>query len=193
VNRLPVRQVAAVAIGASAGGVAAVGQLLEGLPERCPFAVIVLVHLPENSPSLLPAVLAARCALPVREVFDKEPVAPGCVWVAPPGYHLYVQGDRTFALSLDAPVHYCRPSIDVLLESAADAYGPDLVGLVLTGANQDGAAGLAAVERAGGVVAVQDPSSALAAAMPAAARAATHAPGLTLGALREYLRALALA
>jgi two-component system, chemotaxis family, protein-glutamate methylesterase/glutaminase len=187
----PVRSVDAVVIGGSAGSVEALPTVLDGLPASCPFAVVLVVHLPARLPSFLPQVLAARCRLPVREAQDKEPVAPAVVWCAPPGYHLYVEAERTFALSLDEPVRFSRPSIDVLFGSAADAYGTRVAGVVLTGANEDGAEGLAAIARAGGIAVVQDPSTALVATMPAAARAAARADALPLRGLRDYLARLA--
>jgi two-component system chemotaxis response regulator CheB len=105
----------------------------------------------------------------VREAADKESIAPGTVYFAGPGYHLSVEMDKTFSLSGEAPVHYSRPSIDVLMESAADAYGPGLAGILLTGANADGAAGLAKIRRQGGLTVVQDPAEAQAPTMPQAA------------------------
>jgi two-component system chemotaxis response regulator CheB len=124
------------------------------------------VHVPANRPSLLAELFAPKCALPVREAEDKEPLGEGTIWFAPPGYHLLVECDRSCALSIDELVNFSRPSIDVLFESAADVYKERLLALVLTGANHDGAAGSAAVHAAGGLVGVQDPASASAAAMP---------------------------
>ncbi len=115
-------------------------------------------------------LLQARCRVAVREAEDKEPISGGTVYFAPPDYHRLVENDRHLTLSDDEPVLYSRPSIDVLFESAADAYGPGLVGVVLSGANRDGANGLKAVAEAGGTVIVQNPDSAYAAAMPEAAR-----------------------
>ncbi|MET0340955.1 MAG: chemotaxis protein CheB [Polyangiales bacterium] len=159
----------AVVIGASAGAVEALGVLLPALPAGLKPPVIVCVHLPSNHPSLLTELFRPRCTLPVREAEDKQPIAPGTVWFAPPGYHLLVEQTGHFALSIDEPVHFSRPSIDVLFESAADAYGARLLALVLTGANQDGATGAASVREAGGWVGVQDPSTALASTMPSLA------------------------
>lgn len=131
-----------------------------------------MLHLPPHRPSRLVEVLSARAALPVREPDDKEPLAPGVVYVAPPGYHLLVERDATFSLSVDEAVNFSRPSLDVLFESAADALGASLVGVVLSGASDDGAAGLAAIARAGGVTIVQAPASAEVPTMPEAALAA---------------------
>lgn len=158
-----------VAIGASAGGVEALGLLLQALPATTHVAVVVVLHLPRDRPSLLPALYAQRCALPVREAGDKEPVLPGTVYFAAPDYHLLIEQDFTFSLSVDAPVHHSRPAIDVTLESAAYAYGRQMLGIILTGASADGAFGLAVVRQQGGLAWVQDPLEAVAGTMPAAA------------------------
>jgi two-component system chemotaxis response regulator CheB len=150
----------AVVIGASAGGVEALSEILPALPASLRPALLIVLHLPRERPSLLVEIFANRCALPVREADDKEPVEPGTVYFAPPDYHMLVEKSRQIALSTDEPVHYSRPSIDVLFESAADVYTDRLLGIILTGANADGAAGLHAVHRAGGVTVVQRPDSA---------------------------------
>jgi two-component system, chemotaxis family, protein-glutamate methylesterase/glutaminase len=138
---LPATQdIEAVAIGASAGGVEVLSTLLSVLPAGCRASFFIVMHIPRERPSLLAEVFAARCALPVREAEDKEPVQPGTVYFAPPDYHLLLDRGPAFALSSDEPVHFSRPSIDVLFDSAADIYGERLLGLILTGANQDGAA-----------------------------------------------------
>ncbi|MDB5860049.1 MAG: chemotaxis protein CheB [Ramlibacter sp.] len=161
-----------VAIGASAGGIDALFTLLRGLRQPFRGSVVVVLHLPEDHESRLVEVFAARLAIDVREAQPGAPVASGKLYFAPPGYHLLVEADRTFALSCDPPVRFSRPSIDVLFESCADAYGPELAGMVLTGANEDGARGLAAIKARGGLTAVQDPAEAAHAAMPLAAIAA---------------------
>lgn len=154
-------RIEAVVIGASAGGVEALSQILPALPASFRPALLIVLHLPRERPSLLVEIYEKRCALPVREADDKEPVEPGTVYFAPPDYHMLVEKSRQIALSTDEPVHYSRPSIDVLFESAADVYGDRLLGIILTGANEDGAAGLHAVHRAGGVTVVQQPDSAM--------------------------------
>jgi two-component system chemotaxis response regulator CheB len=173
VNPLPPGQVSAILIGASAGGIEALGVLLPALPAQTRAAVLVVVHMPRRRPSLLKDLFAARCAVPVREAQDKQPVEPGTVSFAPPDYHLLVEPneDGTFshALSVDEPVHFSRPSIDVLFQSAAECWGGRLMGIILTGANGDGVEGLEAVARAGGVTVVQDPAEAIADTLPAAA------------------------
>jgi two-component system chemotaxis response regulator CheB len=153
-------RIEAVVIGASCGGVEALAVLLPALPANFQPALFIVLHLPRERPSLLVEIFAKRCARPIREAEDKEPVEHGTVYFAPPDYHLLVEKDLRIALSTDEPVHFSRPSIDVLFESAADAYGPRLLGVILTGANRDGAAGLHAVHRAGGVTVVQQPDTA---------------------------------
>lgn len=162
-------EIEAVAIGASAGGVEGIGVLLAALPAGFQPAILVVQHIPADRTSLLVELYGPRCRLPTREALDKEAVVPGTVYFAPPDYHLLVEKERTLALSREAPVMYSRPSIDVLFESAAQAYGPRVLGLVLSGANSDGALGLAAIRKAGGTAWVQDPEDAIARAMPEAA------------------------
>jgi two-component system chemotaxis response regulator CheB len=163
------RNIDAVVIGASAGGVEILSVLLSVIPSGCRVSFFIVIHIPRERPSLLPELFANRCALPVREAEDKEPVQPGTVYFAPPDYHMLVDRGPALALSGDQPVHFSRPSIDVLFDSAADIYGERLMGVILTGANQDGAEGLAAIARAGGRSVVQDPSSAAVAYLPEAA------------------------
>ncbi len=158
-----------IVIGASWGGLHAVGEVLAGLPGDFGPTVLVVQHRAEESEDLLAGLLDRRGPLPVREVEDKDPLHSGCVLVAPAGYHVLVEPDH-FALSTEAEVRFSRPSIDVTLETAADALGPAVVGVVLTGANDDGAAGLAAVRARGGFAIVQNPDTATAPMMPAAAR-----------------------
>ena len=159
----------AIVIGASAGGVEALGQLLPALPVDLRPAVFVVLHLPRDRPSLLVDIFEPKCVRPVREAQDKEPVEPGTVYLAPPDYHLLLDTGPQIALSADEPVHWSRPSIDVLFESAADLYGPRLMAILLTGANEDGAAGSAAAQRAGAVTVVQRPDDAQVPLMPASA------------------------
>jgi two-component system chemotaxis response regulator CheB len=160
------RVIEAVVIGASAGGVGALLRLLPGLPTGYGRAVVALLHMPDGRQSHLAEVFQQRMALPVREAADKEPVSSGTLYFGGSGYHLSVETDRSFSLSCEAPLHFARPAIDYLMESAADAYGPALAGILLTGANQDGAAGMAAIGRAGGLTVVQDPAEAEVATMP---------------------------
>jgi two-component system chemotaxis response regulator CheB len=160
------RTVEAVVIGASAGGVGALLRLLPGLPADYGRAVVAVLHIPDGRQSHLAGVFQQRMDLPVREARDKEQVASGTLYFAGSGYHLSVERDRSFSLSCEAPLHFARPAIDYLMESAADAYGAGLVGILLTGANHDGAAGLAAIGAAGGLTVVQDPREAEVPTMP---------------------------
>lgn len=164
-----VERIDAVVIGASAGGVEALCLLLAALPATVRASLFIVLHLPRERPSLLAAIFQAKCALPVREAEDKESVEPGTVYVAPPDYHLLLDEGPSLALSSDEPVNFSRPAIDVLFESAADLYGERLLGVILTGGNQDGAAGLEAVLRGGGLAVVQRPDTAQVALMPASA------------------------
>jgi len=159
------RGVDAVVIGASAGGIEALSVLLPALPAGLRAPVFVVLHLPRERPSLLVEIFQRKCALPVREAEDKEPVERGTVYFAPPDYHLLVDEGPQLALSADELVHYSRPSIDVLFESAADVYADRLLGIILTGASEDGASGLEAVHRAGGWTVVQQPGTAHASLM----------------------------
>jgi two-component system chemotaxis response regulator CheB len=161
----------AVVIGASAGALEALTAILPALPEHFPLPLMIVVHMPPDKESILAELFRARCRIQVREAEDKEPVTGGTAYFAPPDYHLLVEADRCLSLSNEEPVLHSRPSIDVLFESAADAYGPALIGVVLSGANHDGAAGLKAVAEAGGKVIVQSSKGAFAAAMPEAAKA----------------------
>jgi len=162
----------AIAIGASAGAVQALLKILPVLPEGYPLPVLIVVHVPPDRSNALVPLFQTKCVLPVREAEDKERIIGGTIYFAPSDYHLLVESDGSFALSLDEAVNHSRPAIDVLLETAADAYGPALVGIVLTGANHDGAVGLRAVADGGGMAIVEDPTVAQVPTMPAAALAA---------------------
>lgn len=164
---------AVVVIGASAGAIDALGAILPRLPASFAIPVLVVVHLVPTRPSLLVELFRSRCALAVAEPVDKEPVRPG-IFFAPRDYHLLVERDRSFALSVEPPVHWSRPSIDVLFESVAYAYGRGVVAVVLTGSSADGAKGAQAVHDVGGVVFVQSPESAAADFMPLSAIKIAH-------------------
>lgn len=182
----------AIAIGASAGGVQALLRILPALPESFPMPVLVVVHVPPRKDNALVELFGSKCRIAVKEAEDKEPALPGTVYFAPPDYHLLIEADGALALSSDEPVNHSRPAIDVLFETAADAFGPGLTGIVLTGANHDGAAGLAAVGRAGGIAIVEDPAHAEVATMPAAALAAcASATALSLDDIALHLQGLA--
>lgn len=156
-----------VAIGGSAGSLDALRALLPSLPRHA--SAVIAIHIPANQVSLLPEVLGGYARLPVVEAVDKLALAPGIVVVAPPDYHLLVERGWTVALSRDPVEHFSRPAIDAMFHSAAQALGADVVGVLLTGANEDGAAGLCAIQARGGRIAVQDPKTALAPEMPRAA------------------------
>jgi two-component system chemotaxis response regulator CheB len=161
-----------VVIGVSASGLEALTTLLPALPADLPLAVIVAQHRPPESDGFLTSYFDERCRLPVTEADEKELVRAGHIYFAAAGYHLLIEGDESFSLSVDEKVHFARPSIDVLFESAALAYGDGLIGVVLTGANEDGAAGLQMIRAHGGLAVVQDPASAETPYMPQAAIAA---------------------
>jgi len=165
----PPRQM--VVIGASTGGIRAVGTILAGLPRRFPLPVVVVLHRMPMTSDLLVTILQSDSALPVSEPEDKDPVEAGRVYIAPADYHLLVE-DGAFVLSVDEPVNYSRPSIDVLFEAAAAAYGEGVIAILLTGANADGAQGMVRVKQNGGRTIVQEPSTAEAPEMPRAAIAA---------------------
>jgi two-component system chemotaxis response regulator CheB len=157
--------------------------ILPSLPAGYALPVLVVVHLPPDKASILAELLQAKCAIRVREAEDKEPISAGAAYFAPPDYHLLVETDKSLSLSNDEPVLWSRPSVDVLFESAADAYGSGVIAIVLTGANQDGAKGLKAIAEAGGTAIVQSLAGAYASAMPKAAIA--ECPGARVMSLTE--------
>jgi two-component system chemotaxis response regulator CheB len=168
-----VSRVQLVAMGASWGGLRAVETVLGALPEDFGAPVVIAQHRQvDSNDGMLVRLLDARCALTVCEAEDKQALARGVVVVAPPDYHLLVESGA-LALSVDAPLNFSRPSIDILFRSAADAYGERVAGVVLTGANADGALGLAQIAGRGGPALVQDPDTAERREMPAAALSAT--------------------
>jgi two-component system, chemotaxis family, protein-glutamate methylesterase/glutaminase len=161
-----------VAIGASWGGLHAVGTVLEGLGPGFGAPVVVAQHRsPNDDQGLLPELLARRSGLPVIDGEDKGPLIPGQVIVAPAGYHLLVE-DQCVEVSCEDLVQFSRPSIDVLFQSVAEEFGPRAIGVVLTGANGDGARGLAEIQRRGGRTIVQNPETSERSEMPRAALAA---------------------
>ena len=161
-----------VVVGTSLGGFDALKLLLGGLPASFPLPLAVVQHQGPSSSGELAALLQRYTALAVADAEDKDALLPGRVYLAPIGYHLLVE-PGSVALSTEGPVWYARPSIDVLFESAADAYGAGVVGVVLTGASRDGAEGLARVKRRGGLAIVQDPATAASRALPDATLART--------------------
>jgi two-component system chemotaxis response regulator CheB len=185
------RRIEAVVIGASAGGFEALFSVLTGLPSTYPMPLVAVLHLPDHHESKLAELFGYRLALRVREARDKETLEPGILYFAPSGYHLSIETDRSFSFSCEERVSYARPSIDVLFASAADAYGKSLAAILLTGANYDGAAGLAGTQVAGGLTIVQDPATAEVATMPEAAiRRMTPDLTLSLAEIHSLLRRL---
>jgi len=179
----------AVVIGTSAGALEALSNILPVLPADFRLPILIVVHIPPDKRSVLAELFRAKCRLAVVEAEDKEPIRSATAYFAPPDYHLLVESDLTLALSTEEPVLFSRPSIDVLFESAADVFGAKLIGIVLSGANEDGSKGLKAVAAAGGVAIVQDPHEAFQAAMPQAAiEAVPVARVLSLSSITEFLQ-----
>ncbi|MFK3795821.1 MULTISPECIES: chemotaxis protein CheB [unclassified Pseudomonas] len=176
---LALPKVDAIVVGASAGGVEALLKIFRPLRKGFRLPIIVVLHLPDERRSLLAEVFSSHLAMPVKEADDKEPIVPGTLYFAAPGYHLSVENDLTFSFSQEERVYHSRPSVDILFESAADAYENRLAGVLLTGANNDGAEGMARISESGGLTVVQDPAQALARAMPDAALA-LHTPDFLL-------------
>lgn len=162
-----------IVMGGSAGSLTALAELLPVFPAGYPLPIVIVQHLHPLQDRYFIEHYAGMCALKVKEAEEKEPILPGVITFAPPNYHLLIEDDRTFSLSVDEKVNYSRPSIDVLFESAADAYGPRCIGVILTGANPDGALGLAKIRAKGGMAIVQDPETAESSYMPRAAIQAT--------------------
>ncbi len=182
------KNIKAVVIGTSAGGLQALKTLLPSLPASFPCPLMIVQHMSPHSDNYMVRMLDGLAAITVKEADEKEPIASGTAYVAPPDYHLLVEEDFTLSLSMEEKVNYSRPSIDVLFETAADAYGPHLMGIVLTGANADGAAGLAYIKKKGGYTVVQHPADAESPAMPRAAieKTAPHKV-LTLSGIISFL------
>ena len=156
----------AAVIGCSAGGIEAVLTILAQLTSDFRLPIIVVQHLHKEQGEHRIRFYGNYSCLPVQEAEEKEKILPGRIYLAPPDYHLLIEQDETFSLSVDEKVNYSRPSVDVLFESAADAYGSDLVGIILSGANHDGALGMKRIHNMGGLTLVQDPTSAQFAEMP---------------------------
>ncbi len=157
-----------VVIGTSLGGLHALQILLAGLPKNFKVPLAIVQHRHKDSGDALRLFLQQHCALPVLEPEDKEAIIPGCVYLAPADYHLLIEAGR-FALSTEAPVCHARPSINVLFESVADAYGKKVIGVILTGASNDGSEGLLSIKAHGGLAVVQEPTTAESPTMPKAA------------------------
>ncbi|MFH0996295.1 MAG: chemotaxis protein CheB [Pseudomonadota bacterium] len=169
----------AVAVGVSTGGLDALKRILPGLPDNYPMPMFIVYHIHKTSDDYMVRHLNEISRLWVKQAEDKESIKPSVVYMAPPDYHLLIEWDGTIALSTSERVNYTRPSIDVLFETAADVYGEKLIGIILTGANNDGSDGVRKIKAKGGLVVVQDPETAQMDTMPKAAIAAA-APDLIL-------------
>ena len=187
------KKIEAIVIGASAGGIQAVEKILSALPESYSLPIIIVIHLPANERSLLPEVFKHRLKMKVKEVNEKETIESGTVYFAPSAHHVLIEKNKTFSLSIEEPVLFSRPSIDILFKTAADCYGENLVGILLTGANEDGAQGLKKIKEAGGITVVQNPASAEISVMPAAGMPFTSPEYiLTLDEIANFLLTLNL-
>ena len=162
-------QYEAVVIGVSAGGISALGKILPQLDKAFSLPVLIVQHIGQQADGYLIKHFASRCPLFVKEAEDKEKIISGHIYFAPPDYHLLIEPQQTLALSGEEKIHYCRPSIDVLFETAAEVYCERLIGIILTGANNDGANGLKKIKSYGGLTIVQSPETAEVDIMPKAA------------------------
>ncbi len=158
----------AVVIGVSAGGMQALKFIFSNLSNNFTIPVIVVQHLHSHSDGFLTHHLNENSSLHIKEAEEKEMIKPSTVYIAPPNYHLMIEDDKTLSLSIEARVNYCRPSIDILFESAVDVYGSKLIGIILTGANDDGAKGMKKIKTHGGLTVIQDPATAEVGIMPLA-------------------------
>lgn len=157
----------ALMIGGSAGSLEVLLKILPGLDTALPFPIIIVLHRMAGKDNILTDLLAAKTKLAVKEVEEKEKLMPATIYIAPPGYHLLIEANRTFSLDASEKVNFSRPSLDVSFESAAQVFCEKLACLLLSGANSDGSAGLKKVAAKGGKVIVQDPGTAVVSYMPA--------------------------
>lgn len=175
-------------LGASAGGLAAFTAVLETLPPDYALPVLLVQHRAKDSADLFEEVLQRKCRLNVRQPEEKEKISAGNVYVAPPDYHMLVETDRSVSFSVEGPVQFSRPSIDVLFESAAMVYRSRLVGIILSGSNNDGTQGIRAIRKAGGLTIAQDPEEAQYDYMPRAAIDSAHVDFVwTLATIARFL------
>jgi two-component system, chemotaxis family, protein-glutamate methylesterase/glutaminase len=165
------RKIDAFFIGTSAGGIDALQMLFSRLPDTFSIPLVIVQHMPPNARTNPALVFGLKSKLTMIEAHDKTEIQPRHIYFSSPGYHLLVEKDGTLSLSQDDPVHFSRPSIDVLFESVALNYGHRACGILLTGANADGAEGLKAIQQAGGLTMVQDPEDSIYSTMPKAALA----------------------
>ena len=162
-----------IAIGVSAGAMEALSIIIPKLPANFSIPVVIIQHISPQSDNYMTRYLDTISAIRVKEVDEKERIRPGVVYTAPPNYHVLLEEDETFSLSVDERINFARPSVDVFFESAADVYRSHLVGVILTGANNDGSKGLKLIKKVGGLTIVQDPNTAEVDGMPRAAIEAT--------------------
>lgn len=162
----------AIVIGVSSGGLKALKLIFSSLPSDFAIPIIVVQHVGPRSENSWIKLLTDNCNIPVKEADEKEKVRNGIIYIAPSNYHLLIEKDKTFSLTIDERVNFARPSIDVLFESAAEAYREKLIGIILTGANNDGARGVKRIKELGGMVIIQDPETADSPLMPRSAIAA---------------------
>lgn len=177
-------------IGGSAGSLGVLLELLPELVAPLSYAVVIVIHRKNTYDSTLQELLSSRTGIPVKEIEDKDPAEPGTIYIAPADYHLLVEKNKTFSLDTSEKINYSRPSIDVSFESFADAYGPSLCAILLSGANADGTAGMLTIRKAGGTIIAQDPQTAQVPFMPQ--HAVTHAnPHLVLSpaGMRDFMLA----
>ena len=165
-NQLRAIRSEAVVFGLSAGGFEVIKQLVTSLPVEFSIPIVIVQHISDFSRGEWVGLLDKQCKIPVKEIEEKEEITGGIVYLAPPNYHVLIEYDKTFTLTVEGRVNYARPSIDVLFESAADTYGPSLVGIIGTGANHDGAYGLLRIKECGGITIAQDPNTAEVKVMP---------------------------
>lgn len=154
-------------LGGSAGSLTVLFSLLPSFKTEFSFSIILVLHRKNSGDSSLSDLLSVKTPALVREVEDKDPIKPGMIYLAPADYHLLIEREHFFSLDYSEKVNFSRPSIDVTFESAAEIYGKDLIAIILSGANEDGCKGLAAVKAAGGTIIAQDPKSAQMPTMPA--------------------------
>lgn len=181
-------QYEAIVIGVSSGGMNALQTIFSALPARFSIPIIIVQHLGAHSDSQWIKLLNEKSLLEIKEADEKEKIETGIVYIAPPNYHLLIEKDKTFSLTIDERVNFARPSIDVLFESAAEAYQDKLIGMVLTGANNDGTKGIKRIKECGGLIIIQDPKTAVSSYMPKSAITAID-PDYT-GSLQEIAQLL---
>ena len=160
------KEIKAVVVGASAGGIEAMMQIFSTLPADYPLPIICVLHMPDKHDSNLAEIFQQWTRIKVLDAEDKATIQKGSLYFAPAGYHLLIEDDATFSLSCEQPVNYSRPSIDLLMQTAANAYGKGILGILLTGANFDGAMGMKAIKDQGGITIVQEPLDAKSVTMP---------------------------